>query len=395
MNNFVFFRPTDFHFGRGEENNVGAICKSHGFSRVLVLYGGGSAVRSGLMGRIETSLKEAGVYYEKLGGVEPNPRAELVYKGIDQCRKNNLDLVLAVGGGSVIDTAKAIGNGVPYEGDFWDFHCGKAKPEKHLPVGCVLTISAAGSEASDSCVINKTVDGVVRKKGCNFQSNVPCFAVMNPELTMTTPPFQTACGLCDIMSHVIERYFTNTREVEITDRMCEAVLTTMVDMFPRIIENPNDYDARANVMWAGAMAHSNILGVGREQDWGSHRIEMELSALYDVAHGAGLSVVMPAWMEEVMEHDVMRFAQFANRVFGISVNFEKPELTAKAGIAALRALWKSAGLPLNFAELGAKAEDIDAMVEHMGGAGHTEGHFVVLDSEAIKRIFRRAAAYKD
>jgi alcohol dehydrogenase YqhD (iron-dependent ADH family) len=394
MNNFSFCRPTDFLFGRDTETHTGEMVKKHGGTKVLVLYGGGSVVRSGLLGKVKKSLDEAGVTYMELGGVKPNPRAELVYEGIDLCRKNGLDLILAVGGGSVIDTAKAIGNGVPYDGDFWDFHSGKAVPTVSVPVGVVLTIAAAGSEGSNSCVINKTIDGVVKKKGCNTQTNVPAFAIMNPELTETLPPFQTACGACDIMCHVMERYFTNTKDVELTDAMCEAVLRTMVAMFPRVMKDPHDYEARANIMWAGTIAHNNILGVDREQDWGSHRIEQELSAFYDVAHGAGLAVVLPAWMEVVMSHNVMRFAQFANRVFGCAMDFEHPERTAKAGIAALRALWGAAGLPLNFKQLGAKREDIPVLAGHLAHDDKTEGHFVVLDEAGIRNVLEHAADYE-
>ncbi|MDY6323054.1 MAG: iron-containing alcohol dehydrogenase [Succinivibrio sp.] len=394
MNSFSFCRPTDFFFGRGAENHAGEYAKKHGGTRVLIHFGGGSAIKSGLIGRIEKSLDEAGIYHVRLGGVKPNPRAELVYEGIELCRKEKLDMVIAAGGGSVLDSAKAICNGVPYAGDFWDFYMGGKKPQAHLPLGTVITIAAAGSEGSDSSVINKVVDGVVRKKGCNLQQNVATFSLMNPELTMTLPPFQTACGACDIMCHVMERYFTNTKEVQITDAMCEGVLRTMVEMFPRVMAHPDDYEARANIMWAGTVAHNNILGVGREQDWGSHRLEMELSAMYDVAHGAGLSVVMPAWMECVMDHDVTRFVQFAHRVFGIEPDFYHPEVTARTGIAALRALWGAAGLPLNFEELGAKREDIPQMVAHITHDDRTEGHFVVMDGPFITKVFEHAADYR-
>ena len=394
MLNFNFCRPTDFYFGRGQENHTGEICKKHGAKKVLLHYGGQSAVKSGLITRIQESLDEADVKYVLLGGVQPNPRAELVYEGIRLCREHNVDLVLAVGGGSVIDSAKAIAMGVPYAGDFWDFFMGGKKPERALPVGCVLTIAAAGSEGSNSCVIDKEVDGVVRKKGSRFQSNVCTFSILNPELTFTLPPFQTACGACDIMCHVFERYFTNTRDVLMTDELCEGVLRTIVQMLPRVMKDPKDYEARANIMWASTLAHNDLLGVDREQDWGSHHIEHELSALYDCAHGAGLAVVTPAWMSYVCKHDVMRFARFAVNVMGCQMDYEDPQKTALAGIAALRRLWGEAGLPLNFKELGAKKEDIPTIVDNLGGPEHTEGKFMVLSKKEVAEILTLAADYE-
>lgn len=394
MLNFNFHRPTDFYFGKAEENKVGEICKKYGASKVLVHFGGHSAKKSGLLDRVETSLKKEGLNYVLLGGVQPNPLDTLVYEGIELCRKDKIDFILAVGGGSVIDSAKAISHGVNYQGDFWDFFEGKAQPQNSLPVGSILTIAAAGSEGSNSCVISHMVDGILKKKGLSSQSNVPKFAIMNPELTMTLPSFQTACGACDIMCHVIERYFTNTKDVLLTDELCEAVLRTVKAMLPRVIKDPNDYEARANIMWAGTLAHNNTCGVDREQDWASHRIEHELSALYDCAHGAGLSVVTPAWMETVYTHDVMRFARFAVNVFGCQMDYEKPENTALDGIKALRKLWENAGLPLNFEQLGAKKEDIDTLLNNLGDDKHTEGHFVVLNKDMIRIVLQKAADYK-
>ena len=394
MDNFNFCRPTDFYFGRGVENDTGKVCVKHGAKKVLIHYGGQSAVKSGLLTRVQESLDDAGVAYVCLGGVQPNPRAELFYEGIRICREQSVDLVLAVGGGSVIDSAKAIAMGVPYDGDFWDFFMGGRVPERALPVGCVLTIAAAGSEGSNSCVIDRVVDGVVKKKGSNFQTNVCTFSILNPELTYTLPPFQTACGACDIMCHVIERYFTNTRAVKMSDELCEGVLRTVVQMLPRVMADPRDYDARASIMWASTLAHNNLLGADREQDWASHHLEHELSAMYDCAHGAGLAVVTPAWMTYVYKHDVMRFARFAVNVMGCQMDYEDPEQTALAGIAALRQLWGNAGLPLNFDELGAKREDIDALVANIGGPDHKEGHFVVLNKEDVRRIYQLAADYQ-
>ena len=388
MNNFNFYSPTEFVFGKDRENDCGEYVKKYGGTKVLLVYGGGSAVKSGLIGRVEESLKNNGIGFSELGGVQPNPRDTLVYKGIDMCRAEGLDFILAVGGGSPIDTAKAIAIGVPYDGDFWDFYSGQARPEKAVPVATVLTIAAAGSEGSPDSVITKT-DGML-KRGCGTDLIRPKFSVLDPALTQTLPAYQTACGATDIMAHVFERYFTNTKEVEITDRLCEAVLMTMIKETPRVIADPDNYDARANIMWAGMVAHNNIVGVGREQDWNSHGIEHELSALYDCAHGAGLAVIMPAWMEFVYKHDVMRFAQAAVRIWGVKMNFADPAVTALEGIHRFRMFLRSIGMPINFAELGAREEDIPALVEKFGiGDGETGG-FVHLKAADIAEIYRIA-----
>ena len=391
MENFNFYSPTEFVFGKGRENEAGTYVKKYGGTKVLIHYGGQSAKKSGLLDRVIASLDKEGVPYVELGGVQPNPRDTLVYKGIDLARTENIDFILAVGGGSVIDSAKAIAMGVPYEGDFWDFYSGKSAA-KALPVGTVLTIAAAGSEGSGDSVITKE-DGML-KRGASSPAIRPRFSVMNPELTMTLPPYQTACGATDIMAHVFERYFTNTKEVEITDRLCEAVLATMVRETPRVIADPANYEARANIMWAGTVAHTNVVGVGRDQDWNSHGIEHELSALYDCAHGAGLAVIMPAWMDFVYKHDVMRFCQMAVRVFGCNMNYDDPESTAVAGIKAFRRFLHDIGMPINFIELGAKVEDIPVLVEKFGlGDGQTGG-FVKLSSTDVAEIYKIAANAK-
>lgn len=393
MNNFNFYSPTEFVFGKGRETECGKYVKKNGGTKVLIHYGGGSVVKSGLLDRVKDSLTAEGVSFALLGGVQPNPRDTKVYEGIELCKAEGVDFILAVGGGSVIDSAKAIALGAVYDGDFWDFYEKKAAIENALPVGTVLTIAAAGSEGSGDTVITKT-EGMW-KRGAGSDVLRPKFSVMNPELTFTLPPYQTACGATDIMAHVFERYFTNTTEVEITDRMCEAVLCTIIKEVPRVLENPENYDARANIMWAGTVAHNNICGVGREQDWNSHDLEHELSGLYDVAHGAGLAVMMPAWMEFVMPHNVMRFAQMAVRVFGIPMNFEKPEETAKLGIRAFRKFLRSIGMPINFAELGAEKSDIPELAEKFAvsriGEKGGSGGFVNLTKEDALEIYRIAA----
>ena len=388
MDNFNFYSPTEFVFGKDRESECGEYVKKYGGSKVLIHYGGGSAERSGLLGRVRESLNKSGISFIELGGVKPNPRDTLVYKGIDLCRSEGVDFILAVGGGSSIDSAKAIAAGVPYDGDFWDFYSGKSI-EKALPIGVVLTIAAAGSEGSGDSVITKE-DGML-KRGAGSDVLMSKFSILNPALTQTLPAYQTACGATDIMAHVFERYFTNTTEVEITDRLCEAVLITMVKETPRVIADPDNYDARANIMWAGMVAHNGLVGVGRSQDWNSHGIEHELSALYDCAHGAGLAVIMPSWMEFVYKHNVMRFCQMATRVFGCQMNFENPEATALEGIRRFRSFLHSIGMPINFAELGAKEEDIPALVEKFGIGRRRTGGFVALSADDITEIYKIAA----
>ncbi len=388
MDNFTFYSPTYFVFGKDEENNTGKYVKRFGGSKVLIHFGGGSVVRSGLLDRVKASLKAEGIEYIELGGVVPNPRSGLVYTGIDLCRKEKVDFILAVGGGSAIDSAKAIAAGTVYEGDFWDFYQGKSVT-RALPIGTVLTIAAAGSEGSPDTVI--THENGMYKRGASGEALRPAFSILNPALTQTLPAYQTACGIADIMAHLFERYFTRTEEVEVTDRMIEGLLLTMVHESPRVIADPDNYQARANIMWAGMMAHNNSCGVGRSQDWASHDIEHELSALYDCAHGAGLAVVFPAWMTYNMKQDINRFAQLAVRVWGCQMDFAHPENTAKEGIEALKRFFKSIGMPSNFTELGAKEEDIEKMAHnacHGDVRQGTIGGFVKLDKQDVANIYR-------
>ena len=388
MNNFNFYSPTFFAFGKDRENETGEYVKRFGGSKVLIVYGGGSVIRSGLLDRVRASLDREAIPCVLLGGVKPNPRSGLVYEGIELSRKENVDFVLAVGGGSVIDTSKAIAAGAVYDGDFWDFYCGKPI-EKALPVGTILTIAAAGSEGSPDSVITR--EKGMLKRGASGDAIRPCFSILNPALTQSLPAYQSACGITDIMAHLYERYLTNTEEVEVTDRLIEALLLTMIHEGPRVIEDPDHYEARANIMWAGMMAHNNSCGVGRSQDWNSHNIEHELSALYDCAHGAGLAVTMPAVFTYVMHHNVMRFAQVAVRVWGCQMDYAHPEVTAKAGIEALRCFLHSIGMPGNFAELGAREEDIPYLVDTLcngnGRSGSISG-FVTLDRKDCTEIYR-------
>ncbi|MCR5529265.1 MAG: iron-containing alcohol dehydrogenase [Saccharofermentans sp.] len=388
MENFTFYSPTKFVFGKGMESEAGKLVKEFGGSKVLIHYGGGSVVRSGLLDRVKASLDNAGIPYIELGGVKPNPRSGLVYEGIDLCKKEGVDFVLAVGGGSSIDSAKAIAAGVVYDGDFWDFYQGKPVL-KALPVGTVLTIAAAGSEGSGDSVITKE-EGMF-KRGASGEGIRPKFSILNPELTTTLPPYQTACGITDIMAHLYERYLTNSKDVEVTDRLIEALLLTMKKEGLRAIKDPSDYEARANIMWAGTMAHTNSCGVGRSQDWNSHVIEHELSALYDCAHGAGLAVTMPVVFKYVMKHNVMRFAQAAVRVWGCEMNFEDPEKTALEGIEAFRNFLTQIGMPKTITEFGGKEEDIPELVKNLcygdGRDGSISG-FVTLSEEDCANIYK-------
>ena len=388
MDNFTFYSPTFFAFGKDTENDAGSYVKRFGGTKALIHYGGGSVVRSGLLDRVKASLDREDIAWVELGGVKPNPRSGLVYEGIDLCRREGVDFVLAVGGGSTIDSSKAIAAGVVYDGDFWDFYSGKYI-DKALPVGTILTIAAAGSEGSPDSVITNE-DGML-KRGATGDAIRPRFSILNPALTQTLPAYQTACGITDIIAHLYERYLTNTKEVEVTDRLIEALMLTMIHEGPRVIEDPNNYDARANIMWAGMMAHNNAVGVGRTQDWNSHNVEHELSALYDCAHGAGLAVAMPAVFTYVMNHDVMRFAKVAVRVWGCQMDFDHPEVTAKAGIEALRRFLISIGMPKDFAGLGAKEEDIPKLVDVLcngnGRPGSISG-FVTLNEEDCANIYR-------
>ena len=388
MENFSFYSPTYFEFGKDAELKAGELVKQFGGTKVLLHFGGQSARKSGLLDRVEKALSDAGISYVSLGGVKPNPRSGLVYEGIELAKKEGVDFLLAVGGGSVIDSAKAIAAGVLYDGDFWDFYSGK-QVEKALPVGTILTIAAAGSEGSPDSVITKEEGMYKRGTGSNVLR--PKFSILNPALTQTLPAYQTAAGATDIMAHLYERYLTNSKDVEVTDRLIEALLLTMKHETPRVIADPNNYEARANIMWAGMVAHNNTCGVGRSQDWNSHNIEHELSALYDCAHGAGLAVTMPAVFKYVMNHDIMRFAKVAVRVWGCQMDFDHPEVTALEGINAFQNFLCSIGMPKNFEELGAKEEDIPKLVDvlcHGDGRQGSISGFVTLNEDDCTKIYK-------
>lgn len=387
MDNFSFNMPTRIVFGRDTESEVGRLVARYGGTRVLVLFGGGSVVRSGLLKRVFASLDRALLDHVELGGVQPNPRASMVYEGISLVRDEKIDFILAVGGGSVIDTAKAIAAGACYSGDFWDFFDGTRMPDEALPVGCILTIAASGSEASVDSVI--TQDETMLKRDASSEVLRPVFSIMNPELTETLPAYQTACGITDMYSHLLERYLTNTQDVETTDRMIEGVMLAIIDQAPRVMADPADYEARANIMWAACMAHNNVCGVGRTHDWASHEIEYALSSKYGTAHGAGLAVTMPAVMIYCLDHDVARFARLARNVWGVDEADDRA--AALAGVAAQKAFTTSIGMPATLGEVGGCEADIPELVhETCWGAGRTGhvGGFSPFDEQDVEKIFR-------
>ncbi|MCM1021659.1 MAG: iron-containing alcohol dehydrogenase [Muribaculum sp.] len=387
MDNFTFWSPTKFVFGRDTEEKTGELAAQFGGKRVMIVYGGGSVVRSGLLDRVKKSLEDKGLTYVELGGIKPNPTDDRVYEGIDIARREHINMLVAVGGGSTIDTAKAIACGVPYEGDFWDFYCGRKIVEKALPVGVVLTIPAAGSEGSGNSVITK-LDGLVKLSLRTESALRPCFAVMNPALTFTLPPYQTACGITDMMAHIFERYFTTTPACEVTDSVAEGLLRTIMQQGKLAYDQPDNYDARANVMWAGTLAHNGICGTGRREDWASHFMEHEISAIYGVAHGAGLAVVIPAWMNYVAHRNPSKVAQFARNVMGVAQN-ESDLATAIEGIQRLRAFLRSIGMPATFSDMGIEQPDIDRMVQMLHlHKGNPIGGYQALSPDDTRAIYQ-------
>ena len=390
MADFTFYAPTQIVFGRGGENQTGSLVKAQNGKKVLLHYGGGSARRSGLLDRIRASLTAAGIAYTELGGVVPNPRLSLVYEGIDLCRREGVDFLLAVGGGSVIDSAKAIGYGVTNEGDVWDFYDRRRQASACLPVGVVLTIAAAGSEMSSSSVITKEEGGIKR----GYSSNLcrPRFAVMNPELTMTLPPYQTACGCTDILMHTLERYFTNNGgNMELTDGIAEALLRTVIKNAVILRDDPENYGARAEVMWAGSLSHNGLTGCGNGgDDFSVHALEHELSGMYDVAHGAGLAAVWGSWARYVYRECLPRFEQFAVRVMGVPAGTAD---TALRGIEALEAFFRSIGMPTSLRELGVEPSEQDLLTlsRKCGAAtGGTKGSAKKLHEPDMLAIYRMA-----
>ncbi len=362
MNNFNYYTPTKVVFGSKTENQVGTLIQEQQCHKVLIHYGGSSAIKSGLIDRVKQSLTEANIPFIELGGVVPNPRLSLVYEGIELCKKEQVDFILAIGGGSVIDSAKAIGYGVANDGDVWDFYNYTRKPNACLPIGVILTIAAAGSEMSNSSVITNDNGGI--KRGYSSDYARPKFAIMNPELTMTLPPYQTSCGVVDILMHTMERYFTNQGTSDLTDALAESLLKTVMHYGTVLVDNPNDYKARAEIMWAGSLSHNGLMGCGTKDngDWSTHKLEHELSGMFDVAHGAGLAAIWASWARYVYKESPDRFLKFAINVMEIPYT-KDDDTTINLGINKMEAYFKSLNMPTSITELGIKpvAEDLIEM----------------------------------
>jgi len=389
MFDFKYFAPTKVLFGKNTESKVADLIKEFGGTKVLIHYGGGSVVRSGLLKRVKDTLDSAGISYVELGGAVPNPHLGLVYEGIELCRKEGVDFLLAVGGGSAIDSAKAIGYGLANEGDVWDYYDYKRTVTGCMPLGVILTIAATGSEMSDSSVITKE-EGLV-KRGYSSDFGRPKFAILNPELTMTLPDYQTACGCTDIMMHTMERYFTNGGNMEITDALAEGLLRTVKKNAIILRDDPKNYDARAEVMWAGSLSHNGLTGCGNDGgDWMTHKLEHELGGLYDVAHGAGLAAIWGSWARYVYKNCLHRFKRFALNVMDVE-NTGSDEEIALRGIEAMEDFYRSIGMPTNLRELGVNATDEDlVLMAHKCavGVGGEMGSAKVLNEEAMLEIFR-------
>lgn len=392
MQNFIFHSPTKIIFGKDTENLAGAEVKNWGGTKVLIVYGGVSAIKSGLINRVVESVKEAGLEYALWGGVKPNPLFSDVKKGIAFAKEEKVDFVLAVGGGSVMDTAKAISVGVVDDGDLWEIFMRKRQPVGSLHVGAVVTLPASGSEMSSSCVVTRDEDLV--KRGFFSEENRMQFAITNPELTYTLPPYHTACGIVDIMMHTLDRYFSPDEYSDLSDGFAEALLRTTVKNGYIVMDDPENYDARAELMWAGTLSHNDITGVGRNWDFGPHQFEHELSGLYDVAHGAGLAAIWGAWARYVCEADPLRFARYGVNVFGLEFDYSNPLNTAYAAIDATEDFFKAIDMPITMSELlgfEVSDEDIEIMAEKCTNQQtRTIGTFMVLDKQDIIEVYRMA-----
>ena len=392
MKDFNYYAPTEVVFGENSEEQVAALVKKYGGTKVLVHYGGKTAERSGLLDKICGLLTEGGIAFKKLGGVVPNPRLSLVHEGIKLCREEGIDFILAVGGGSVIDSSKAIAYGVPYEGEVWDFYLGKDKATKMLPVACVLTIPAAGSEMSEASVITNE-DGDV-KLGYSNNLSRPKFAIMNPKRTFTLPPYQTAAGVTDMMMHTMERYFTKDDDMDLTTDIAEAMLRSMKDAIFAVLKNPEDYRYRAQIMWGGSLMHNGLTGCGVTDDWATHQLEHELSGMFDVTHGAGLAAIWPSWARYVMHENLSRFVRFAVNVMDVPNDFTDPEGTALKGIEAMERFYHAIGMPINIKELIGKDitdEEIKEMTRKCSrNYQHTCGQLKVLKAEDMENIYKMA-----
>lgn len=388
MLDFNYYSPTRVIFGKKSEEQVGELCAKYG-KKVLLHYGGGSIKKNGVYDKVVQSLTENNLQIVELPGVHPNPRLSLVYDGIKMCREENIDFILAVGGGSVIDSAKAIAAGVKSSHDVWDYYLGKAGALKDaLPIGVVLTIPAAGSETGGGTVLTNE-DGQLKR---SFGAEVLCpkFAIMNPKFTFTLPAYQTACGVADILAHLMERYFVQTDSVDFTDRMIEATYRTVLFNAPVVMKKADDYAGRAEIMWAGTIAHNGLLDTGRGGDWASHGIEHELSGIYDIAHGAGLSIIFPAWMKYVYKENIDRFVQFAVRIFDVDLTFCNREKIVLEGISRMENFFKSLGLPTRLSDTNIGEDRLREMADKCVAKGQTIGGFMKLSSDDVYEIYKLA-----
>lgn len=392
MKDFKYYAPTEVVFGKNAEYKTGELVKKYGGTKVLLHYGSASAERSGLLGVIRESLTAAGIGFVELGGVVPNPRLSLIYKGIELCRAEKVDFILAVGGGSVIDSSKGISSGFYYEGDVWDLYLKKDRATQYLPVACVLTIPAAGSEMSNGTVVTNEEGWLKKDYGSDA---LRCkFAVMNPERTYTLPAWQTACGATDMIMHTMERYFSVEDDMEVTDAIAEAIMRTVKNVAPQVLANPTDYQGRAQLMWAGSLAHNDLTGCGTTGDWATHNLEHELSGMFDVSHGAGLAALWGSWARYVRSENMTRFARFAVNVMGVPNNFKDAEATAEAGIQAMEAFYHSIGMPTSIKELIGR-DITDAEIEEMADkcstyGTQTVGSLKVLQREDMIAIYKMA-----
>jgi alcohol dehydrogenase YqhD (iron-dependent ADH family) len=388
MQNFEYYNRTKIIFGKGTEGRTGSETAKYA-KRILLHHSGGSVVRTGYLDKVKESLKAAGVSWVELDGVKPNPRLSLVHRGVELCKKEKLGFILAVGGGSVIDSAKAVALGALYDGDVWDFYERRKTAVEALPVATVLTIPAAGSESSISSVI--TNEEGPWKRAVDEECLRPVFSILNPEATFTLPPFQTACGVADMLAHIMERYFTREAHVELTDELCEGAMRTIIRNARRVITGggEQDYDARAELMWAGSLAHNNLLSTGRIGDWGSHLIEHELSAVFDIAHGAGLSIVFPAWIIYNLREGTPRLARFAAKVWGVDGAFYDYEQAALEGVFRMKNFFKSIGLPVSFEDAKLDSAKIPLMAEQALKFGPV-GNYRKLNAQDVEAIYRLA-----
>ena len=394
IKDFNFYAPTRVVFGRESEEQLLQLIQQYGGGKVLVHFGGGSARRSGLLDKVEKMLSEAGIDYVELGGVVPNPLLSKVREGIELCKKEHVNFILAVGGGSVIDSAKAIGYGVGYPGDVWDFWNGKAVPQSCLPIGVMLTIPAAGSEMSSSCVI--TNDEGMLKRGVNSDLCRCKFAIMNPERTYTLPPYQTAAGATDIMMHTMERYFSKYEDAMLTDAIAEALLKTVMTAAKEVMVVPDDYKHRAAIMWASSLSHNDLTECGTEKDFACHKLEHELSGMFGVTHGAGLAAIWGSWARYVMDKHLTRFVKFAVNVMGVMQDFTDPRATALRGIEAMEQFFKSIGMPICIEDLLNRQmteDEIDELVDKCSRDGKMNiGAMEVLTPKDMKAIYKEANA---